>query len=390
MEEGEGAPASASSALERALDLPSAVPGHAPELAACRLESADAGVRLLVLGYVRVSTIEQTEGFGPAVQEAAIKAYCQKHKLDEPEIVFESKSGESLLERAEIRDAIVRAEEAQTLGEQAHIVFYRLDRLSRDLIDQEVTVGRAMKSGFRLHSTFQSESDTLDPAYMGDPARTLIRQVFGIFNQFEKANIQMRLDGGLRAKGRTGASTGGRYPFGYYGADHDIAKHPDEAPAVRRCFALAGQGLDLASTAAALAREFPGQCSHWSKSYVKRVLDRKDLYVFGWYKSRMGVTPVKRQDLVIVTEEEYSKAMGGDGTWAEPGREPGGSVNWDLMTDSLPLGAVALLINRPVVWCQRMIAEKSLGMKWEKQKPFVSRLAARVLEVEAKRVSAIV
>ncbi len=122
---------------------------------------------------------------------------------------------------------------------------------------------------------------------------------------------------------------------------------------------------------------------------MKRVIDRKDLYVYGLYKSRMGVTVVPRPDLVIVTVAEYSASIAGDGSWVEAPKSPGGPVDWDTMTDSLPLGAVALLISRTVTWCQRVIAEKSLGMKWEKQKPFVSRLAARILETEAKRVSAV-
>ena len=334
---------------------------------------------MLVLGYVRVSTIEQEQGFGQEVQEEAIRAHCAVNGLDEPEIVRESKSGESLLDREEIKDVILRAETAQGAGDTAHVVFYRLDRLSRDLIDQEVTVGRAMRSGFRLHSTFASEQDTLNPAFMGDPTRTLIRQVFGIFNQFEKANIQMRLDGGLRAKGKTGGSTGGRMPFGYWASNADIIVHPQEAPAVRRCFALVGQGIDMASVAVVLGREFPEQCAHWQKSYISRVIDRKDLYVFGLYRPRGAAQAVHRPELVIVQPTEYELAVRGDASWAPPVASPKGTIDWSKLPDPLPVEAMASLLGRNSVEIRAAAVIHSIPILWERGKPKLTKQGARKL-----------
>ncbi len=334
---------------------------------------------MLVLGYVRVSTIEQEQGFGQEVQEDALRAHCAANGLDEPEIVRESKSGESLLDRDEIKEVIRRAEEAQSAGEQAHVVFYRLDRLSRDLIDQEVTVGRAMRSGFRLHSTFASEQDTLNPAFMGDPTRTLIRQVFGIFNQFEKANIQLRLDGGLRAKGKTGGSTGGRMPFGYWASNGDIIIHPQEAPAVRRCFALVGQGIDMASVAVVLGREFPEHCAHWQKSYVSRVIDRKDLHVFGQYRPRGAAKAVHRPELVIVQPTEYELAVQGDGSWA-PGGAAAGAISWDSVPDPVPCGTLAILLGCTEDQVRSRAVQRSIPITWVKGKSRIARALARQLE----------
>lgn len=343
---------------------------------------------MLVIGYVRVSTIEQEQGFGPEVQEEAIRAHCKANSLDEPEIVRESKSGESLLDREEIKEVIMRAEEAQGAGNAAHVVFYRLDRLSRDLIDQEVTVGKAMRTGFRLHSTFASEQDTLNPAFMGDPTRTLIRQVFGIFNQFEKANIQLRLDGGLRAKGKKGGSTGGRMPFGYWASNQDITVHPQEAPAVRRCFALVGQGVDMASVAVILGREFPEHCAWWQKSYVSRVIDRKDLYVFGRYRPRGADKVTVRPELVIVQPSEYQRAVDGDGSWAEPDGVSFGEIIWSNVPDPVPVSTIALLLDLTQDQVRQRAVVLALPVLWEKGKAKIPKAHAMALAAHIRQVAA--
>jgi len=345
---------------------------------------APGSVAMLVLGYVRVSTIEQESGFGPEVQTRAIEDFCRANDLDEPEMIFESASGESLLDRHEIKEILARAEQAQEDGQEAHIVFYRLDRLARDLIDQESVVVKSMKSGFRMHSTMPAEADTLNPAMVGDPMRTAIRQFFGIFNQLEKATIQMRLEGGLFAKARTGGSTGGRLPFGYWANNRDICIHPQEADVVRRAFALRAQGLDLASVAAVLAREHPDRCGHWTKSFTKRVFDRHNLYVHGLYKTRVAVEAVRRPELIILTEDEYQRAAAGDVTWA-PAPKPSGEIDWSVVPDPVPVATLSLLIGQPVVVIQRVINEKGLGARWVKTRMFVSHMAGRVIEKECKR-----
>lgn len=333
---------------------------------------------ILVLGYGRVSTIEQEQGFGFEVQDEAMETYCEVNGLPEPEIVHESQSGESLLDREEVRQVLARAALEQEAGHQVHVVFYRLDRLSRDLIDQEVIVGQAKRSGFRLHSTFATENDTLNPAYLGDPTRTLIRQVLGMFNQYDKAIIQLRLDGGLRAKGKTGGSTGGRMPFGYWASNQDIIIHPQEAEAVRRLYALAAQGLDFASIAVILGREFPTHCAHWQKSYISRAIDRKDLYVFGVYKPRGAAKPVTRPELIIVTESEYKRACAGDGSWA-PAPKGSGEIRWDELPDPVPVQTLATLLDLPVEGVRQRAVAHSLPITWDKGKAKISRMAAQQL-----------
>ncbi len=330
---------------------------------------------MLVLGYVRVSSVEQEQGFGPDVQADAIRAHASSVDLPEPELVYESISGESLAARVELRHILRRAQEAQEQGIEAHVILYRLDRLARNLADQEIVVGFAMKHGFRLHSTYSAESDTLNPAYAGDPMRVLIRQIFGAFAQLERTTIQGRLDSGLAAKAKVGGSTGGRPPFGYISRDTDLIIDPEAAPIVIRVFELASNGLDQASIAGICAREFPFRCSGWGKWNIARMLKRRRLYGHGLYRSRAGVTEVSRPELRILPESSRRAVT----------PTISGEVAWTRFSDPIPATTVCLLVDRPLAWVQKRVSEQGFSVTWIKGRLMMARDDARLLERIAVR-----
>lgn len=325
---------------------------------------------VLVLGYVRVSSIEQEQGFGEDVQADAITAHAASLGFPPPELVNESVSAESLSARVELREILHRAKAEHDRGVDVHVIMYRLDRLARNLADQEIVVGFALKHGFRLHSTYAAESETLDPAYAGDPMRVLIRQVFGAFAQLERATIQGRLDSGLAAKAKTGGSTGGRTPFGYLSRDSDIIVNPDEAPIVLRVFELSRHGLDQPSIAAICAREFPLRCSRWDKTYVNRVLKRRRMYQHGIYRSRVGVDEVVRPELRILPEREG----------ATPTVANDGPIEWKRYPNPVAAGTIAMLLDRPVAWIQKHVSEQAFAVQWLKGRMLLKRADAQLLE----------
>lgn len=283
----------------------------------------------LVLGYVRVSAVEQEQGFGPEEQTRRIHAYCEERDLGTPEIIYESKSGESIIKRAELHMLLARAEAAVEDDCEVHIAFPGLDRLARNLIDQESVVTRSQRCGIRIHSTLSSENDTLDPAYADDPMRVAIRQFFGIINQLDRAIIQRRLDGGLARKAAAGGFTGGRLPFGYRSQDQEIEIDEEQAAVVRRIFAAAEHGLDQGTIASIVGSQWPTLCGHWHKRQVGRILARKDLYCGGRYRPRMGAQEIDRPDLIIVTGDEDFEPTGFD---------------WDRLPDPVRLEGLATLL----------------------------------------------
>ena len=332
---------------------------------------------MLVLGYVRVSSIEQESGYGPEIQSSAIVNFCCETGLQEPELIYESMSGESITKRKELIQILDRAKVEQEGGGEAHVVFYRLDRLSRTLIDQETVVGTALRYGFRLHSTQASEADTLDPAYAGDPMRTAFRQLMGMFAQLERATIQARLDSGLHAKAQTGKSTGGRLPFGYMPWKQDIAVDPAEAPIVRRVFELHRHSMGQESIVVVAAREFPEKCSRWNQAMVSRMLRRRELYAFGRYKTRVGVRPTDRPELIILDKDPGTAPL-------RPLAPAGTDVCWDKVPDPVPIITLSLLINTSSSWITRMLKERNLGVRWLKGKILIPLEAAKTLAEIAK------
>ena len=348
-------------------------------------------------GYVRVSSIEQESGYGPEVQTKAIQAFCSRKDWPAPEIVHESVSGESLLDRVEIKDLVSRAKALQleitqarehakdrpgshtgtassmyqaTTGSHVAIVFYRLDRLARNLTDQEALVMQAMQSGFRLYSTQHAEEDVLDPTYMGDPARVMIRQIFGIFNQFERATIQARLDSGLLEKARTGGATGGRTPFGYMPVNQDIVVDPVAAPAVVRLYQLRAGGMGVTDIAAVIAREY-GICSHWKAPHVTRALTRPDLYRHGLYRTRVGGVPVYRPELVIVPSSVGTRPL------TEQSEKRLQRINWERVAPTVNLNWLALNTGLSIGEVQAIIKDRQMQVQWSKGRAYVGKADAR-------------
>lgn len=329
-----------------------------------------------VFGYIRVSSIEQEGGFGPEVQEKAVRAYCAAKGFTDLVLVHESASAESLISRKEIIALLGTAKDLAAAGEEVHIVFRSSDRLARSLTDQESVVATSFSVGFRLHSTLSHEAELFDPAYGADPMRTAMRQVFGVFNQLDKAMIQGRLDGGLFAKAETGGSTGGRYPFGYMGVNQEIVPCPEEIPAVKRAFELERAELDLASTAVVLRREYPAVCGGFTKSSVMRLLRRRELYQFGMYRSRVAASAQCRPELIISPPREGDAAPAIVDVQAP--------IDWTDVPDPVPAYTLAILLARTPEWVRSETQRLALPARIHKNRLILPLASAQRLEVLAR------
>lgn len=326
----------------------------------------------LVLGYIRVSTIEQESGWGREAQEERIKAYSAEKGLGSPELIYESKSGESIIARQELHTMMARAEQAVEAGIEAHVILPGLDRLTRDLIDQEALTTRCFRTGVRLHSTLGSENDTLDPSFAGDPMRTAIRQFFGIINQLDRAVIQRRLDGGLAKKGAQGGFTGGRTPFGYVSVNKELQVDEAAAAAVRRIFAMEAAGLDQTAIAAVVAREHPEICGHWKKQQISRVLERRDLYLHGQYRPRGAAAAVVRPDLVIVAGDEELGTV---------------AFDWEKMPDPVSMTALAALWGVSEQHVREIALKAKVLVRWRRNNAYIPRADARRMEQAVKTLN---
>jgi DNA invertase Pin-like site-specific DNA recombinase len=162
-----------------------------------------------VIGYIRVSTVEQVNGFGLDVQEETIKHFCMANGLRLVEVFRdEGVSGSNGLDS---RVGLAEALAMLKAGDAEQLVVYRMDRLARDLLLQETLVQRLREQGTPVRSASEPDLDT----DTDDPTKVLIRQIIGAVSQYERAVIKGRMMSGKAAKAARGGFLGGRAPYGW-------------------------------------------------------------------------------------------------------------------------------------------------------------------------------
>src|ERR1039457_4669082 len=156
--------------------------------------------------YLRVSGKGQVKGDGFPRQKAAIRKYAAEHNLRIAR-VFEERGVCGAVEAAD-RPAWAQLMTALHADGTKTIIIEKLDRLARDLMVQEATIGNLQKHGFTLISV--AEPDLMAT----DPTRILMRQLMGAVAQYDKSQIVLKLRGARqRMKAKTGRCEG-RKPYG--------------------------------------------------------------------------------------------------------------------------------------------------------------------------------
>jgi DNA invertase Pin-like site-specific DNA recombinase len=219
------------------------------------------------IGYVRVSTAEQVSGFGIEAQEYAIREHAKQHGLRLLRVTRdEGQSGSNGLDTRPGLAAELAALEAH---EAEMLLVYRYDRLSRDLIMQEITIRQLEAVGVSVVSVTEPEMVDAD-----DHTRTLVRQVLGAVSQYEKAVIRSRMAAGRAAKGAKGGYAYGRPPFGWRAVGGELEPDEGEQATIARVFQLHNEGQSLREIAIVLTRENrkPKAGTMWHPPQVQRIL----------------------------------------------------------------------------------------------------------------------
>src|ERR1017187_2323596 len=188
--------------------------------------------------YLRVSGKGQVKGDGFPRQKAAIRKYAAEHDLRIAR-VFEEKGVCGAIEAAD-RPAWAQLMTALHANGIKTIIIEKLDRLARDLMVQEATIGDLQKHGFTLVSV--AEPDLMAT----DPTRILMRQLMGAVAQYDKSQIVLKLRGARqRMKAREGRCEG-RKPYG---------ERDGEAAAIERMRGLRTAGMAFQQIAMVLNAE---------------------------------------------------------------------------------------------------------------------------------------
>jgi DNA invertase Pin-like site-specific DNA recombinase len=231
--------------------------------------------RTAVAGYLRVSTDRQAEhGHGLAVQRKAITRWASANGFRVT--CFLSDEGISGSNGLDTRVALADALDLVRQRKVSGVVVYRLDRLSRDMVLQEMLIQDVARMGGRIYSTSDTESNLLGSDVESDPTRTLVRRIIGALSSYEREVIAMRTQAGRRRKADMGGYAYGAPPFGMRAEGGDLVVDAVEQAAIARVVELHMAGASIRAIAATLNEEGirTKQDKRWHPTTVARLIER--------------------------------------------------------------------------------------------------------------------
>lgn len=183
------------------------------------------------VAYLRVSTEAQTEKYGLDMQKQKILEYCDREGVMIDKWYVDGGYSGSKLDRPEIQELLDDAER----GRIAKVFIYKLDRMSRDVIDTLNLCTRVLpKYGVEVVSMTEDIRTER-------PMDKVMLTMNAAMNQYEREVIRMRMSAGMKERVKKGLWMGGRRtPYGYYYDRNDGILHPkeDEAENVRKAYKL--------------------------------------------------------------------------------------------------------------------------------------------------------
>lgn len=174
----------------------------------------------MVLGYVRVSTEEQTSGVSLAAQESRIAAYASAMDWAISEVVTDAGVSAKSLQRP----GMTKILEAVRRGEVERVVVLKLDRCTRSIGDLSYVLDLFTKHGVALVSV----GETLDTS---TAAGRMVVNMLGVVAQWERETIAERTAGALSHKRRE-RTVYGPVAFGYRRAGSQLVEDPVERAAL--------------------------------------------------------------------------------------------------------------------------------------------------------------
>jgi site-specific DNA recombinase len=198
--------------------------------------------------YVRWSTDDQSEGTTLEVQLDGCRHYALSQgwaPRDDLTFVDDGYSGASLE-----RPALSRLRQQVRAGEVDCVVVFKVDRLSRNIVDAvDLVLGE-----WREVCYFKSAREPIDTS--SDLGRVVF-SILAMFADFERSQIRERTQSGKVRRIAEGRQLHGEPAYGYQpsGVTGQWAEQPAEAAVVRRIFGLAAAG----QSAAAICRQLNGE-----------------------------------------------------------------------------------------------------------------------------------
>ena len=225
--------------------------------------------RTRVIGYIRVSTVEQaSEGYSLAAQEAKLRSYSNLYDLELVGIETDAgQSGKSL-----DRPALQAALDALRSGKADAILVAKLDRLTRSVADMAQLIDEFFGEKAPNKATLFSVADQIDTRTAGG---RLVLNVLVSVAQWERETIAERTKAALDHKKTIGEHVGSK-PFGFEINGTHLVALEVEQKAISLILDLRDRGRTLREIAAELTHRgiVTKRGGRWHIQTVKRILER--------------------------------------------------------------------------------------------------------------------
>ncbi len=277
----------------------------------------------IVAIYTRVSTTDQArEGHSLEEQEKRLRAMCEANNYKVYKVYTDAGISGKF---AENRPAYQQMLKDMKKGKFNLIVAFKMDRLSRSIIDFEEFFNETKKYNCGVELLCE-KIDTSGAAGM------MFARVLGIFAQFERELIQERTLVGVESAVNKG-HIGGKPPLGYKHKLDGSGKHKlkeweidkDEAEIVKEIFELCASGKTYFQISKILKEKYPNVISSikrnketgeekiiyrkWNDSSISTILNNKSY--MGVYEYRKSVKNKDTMEIIgvvpaIISEELYN------------------------------------------------------------------------------------
>lgn len=215
------------------------------------------------IAYIRVSTDKQE--LGPEVQRMAILTKAKELNL---EVTFFEDIGISGKLNVERREGLTQA--LSMLCKNDVLIVAKLDRLSRDLLNQLIIERMIDKAGAKLISC--ANEGTQDEG----PTAKMIRGILGVMAEYEREVIKARTTQALALKRSRSEKTGGYVPYGFQKEGKLILKDDVEQGVISYIKDQVSKGRAMYNLAKELnADNVPTKRigGRWSATQIKRILE---------------------------------------------------------------------------------------------------------------------
>ena len=240
--------------------------------------------------YIRVSTdFQAEEGYSIEAQKEQLTAYCVSKSIKNYDYYIDGGWSGSNIERPEIQRLIKDVKEDKI----SHVIFYKLDRLSRSQKDTLYLI----EDVFNPHGVdFVSLNESMDTS---TPMGRLMLGILSAFAQLERENIRLRTRMGMKERVKAGLwMGGGRVPFGYdYDKEQGILVPNKDAEKVKQIYDLYLKGYSGQNIANILGLKY--------ERLAMQILKRKSNYGIIEYNGE----EYQGKHEPIISKETYDLAM---------------------------------------------------------------------------------